>query len=495
MSATLPISDFVHLAPLLFLCAWACLVLFADALGQGKSSHLGPLAGLGLLIGLGLSIWSWISHAQPVTNIFGGMILVDRFAIFLDIIFIIAGLLTLLLSGAYLKEHRFSYGEYYSLLLLSLTGMMLLVHAGDFVVLVIGLEIMSIGLYAMAASWTGNRKSAEAGLKYFVMGAVASAFLLYGIALLYGTTGQTNLIKLAAKAPQLAGSPVFILGMFMILAAMAFKVALVPFHAWAPDVYEGAPTTITGFMATAVKAAGFGVFLRVFLVVFGESFFVFGSTGWSNILWTLAVISMTLGNITALRQTNIKRMLAYSSIGHAGYILVGIITAGVVPAERGGPILYYLLAYTITTVGAFGMVAWLGSFNDERVGVDEWAGLGSRHPAAALAMTLFLLSLAGIPPTAGFFAKFYIFKAALAHPGLVSLVVIAALNSVVSIYYYLKPVVAMYFYEESRPPSPLQSAAVSTALVAAALLVLLLGLTPGQYLDWASQSVIAALIP
>ena len=487
-------GDFVHAAPIIFMALWACLTLLADALGQTRSARLGPMAVLGIVLALGVSVWSWATHAQPA-HAFGGMVIVDRYAIFFDVIVLLGGLLTVLLSGAYLREQRFAAGEYYTLLLLSLTGMMLLVHAGDLITVVIGLETMSIGVYALAASWTGNRKSAEAGLKYFILGAVASAFLLYGIAFIYGATGLTSLRRLSEGAGQLAGSPMVLLGMYLVLGALAFKVALVPFHAWAPDVYEGSPTTVTAFMAAAVKAAGFGVLLRVLCSVFGGSQFTFGSTGWANVLWVLAILTMTVGNITALRQSNLKRMLAYSSISHAGYVLVGVIAAGVLPEAQGGPVLYYLLAYTVTTVGAFGMVAWAGSWSDERAGVDDWAGLASRHPAAAAAMTLFLLSLGGIPPTAGFFAKFYIFKVALGHDGLLSLVIIAALNSVVSIYYYLKPVVAMYFREgnEMRPVSPLRSGAVTTALVLAAILVLLLGLVPGHTLEWAAQSSMAFL--
>ena len=489
-------SDLVHAAPLLFIAAWACLNLLAEALGQGKSSRLWPLGVLGLILGLGVTLWSWGQHAQPATGLFGGMLVVDRFALFLDVVFQVSGILTLLLCGAYLQEHRFAHGEHSSLLLLVISGMMLLVHAGDLVTLVIGLETMSIGVYALTASWSGNRKSAEAGFKYFIMGAVATAFLLYGVALIYGSAGTTSLAALveAARTGATAGKPLYLLGMFLVLAALAFKVALVPFHAWVPDVYEGAPTTVTGFMAAAVKAAGFGALLRVLLTAFGSDAFVFGSTGWADSLRIIAIFTMVIGNITALRQSNIKRMLAYSSVSHAGYLLLGVIAAGVIPADKGGslgPVLFYLVSYSLTTLGCFGMVAWLGSWNDERVSVEEWSGLASRHPAAAAAMTVFLLSLGGIPPTAGFFAKFYIFKAALGHRQLTSLVIVAALNSVVSIFYYLRPVVAMYFREETRPPAPLRSGAVATALVIAFILTLLLGLVPGPVLDWAGASAMA----
>jgi NADH-quinone oxidoreductase subunit N len=490
MSREQLLADLVHGLPIFFVAGWALLTLLGDALGRGASARLWPLAALGLALGLGVTVWAWLGHAEAAT-LFGGMLVVDRFALFLDGVFLLSALLTVLLAGPYLHEHRFAHGEHFSLLLLVVTGMMLLVHAGDFVSFVIGLETMSVGTYALTASWTGNRKSAEAGLKYFIMGSVATAFLLYGIALVYGVAGTTGFRALGARASEFAGSPMYTVGMLMALGALGFKVALVPFHAWAPDVYEGAPTTVTGFMATAVKAAGFGALVRLFLSAFGSSAFVFGSTGWANILWTIAVATMTIGNITALRQSNVKRMLAYSSISHAGYLLIGVLTMGVIPGESAGPILYYLLAYTVTTVGAFGMVAWLGSFNDERVGVEDWAGLASRHPAAAAGMTVFLLSLGGLPPTAGFFGKFYIFKAALGHEGLVTLVVIAALNSVVSIYYYLKPVVAMYFREESRPAAPLRSGAVTLALVLSAALVLALGLLPSSYLEWANLSLMS----
>lgn len=493
MNAAIKLTDVLHSLPILFVAGWALLVILADALGRGRSTRLWPLAALGAGLGLLVVGWAWMTTATPQTGLFGGMLVTDRFALFLDGIFLLAGLLTVLLTGPYNRQQRFAFGEAHGLVLLVIAGMMMLVHAANFVMLVIGLETMSLGVYALVASWTGNARSAEAGFKYFIMGSVASAFLLYGITLVYGATGQTDLFALGKDAQNLAGHPMYLLGMFMILGAMGFKVALVPFHAWTPDAYEGAPTTVTGFMAAAVKAAGFGALLRVFLTAFGGDAFIFGSTGWANIFWVLSALTMTLGNLAALRQDNIKRMLAYSSISHAGYLLIGVITAAVVPGTDIGPVLYYLLAYTFTTLGAFGLVAWLGSKDNERLEISDWKGLNARHPAAALAMTLFLLSLAGIPPTAGFFGKFYIFKAALGHDGLLSLVVIAALNSVISIYYYLRPVVAMYFEESPDAPAPVTSGAMNTALIIAALFVLLLGLAPGPYVAWASQSLMAAI--
>lgn len=490
MIPALNIDDFVQLAPVIFVALWACFVLLASVLGAGKSRQLGALAAMGLVFGALLCIWSWRTHDIAAVQLFAGMVVIDRFALFIDVLVLAIALLTVLISNAYLEEHGFTDEAFYPLLILAVSGMMMMVHAASFVLLVIGLETMSLAVYALVASWVGKRTSAEAGIKYFLMGAVASAFLLYGIALLYGATGETNLTALARKVDGLAGNPLMVLGMFMVLGALAFKVALVPFHMWAPDAYEGAPTPITGFMAAAVKVAGFGALLRVMRSVFDASALTFGSTGWWHIFWVLSALTMTVANVAALRQHNIKRMLAYSSISHAGYLLIGVMATGYAPSELA-PVLYYLLAYSLTTVGAFGVVAWLGSRDAERVSLDEWAGLARHHPLAALTMTLFLLSLAGIPPTVGFFAKFYLFRSALEHPRMVGLVVIAAINSIVSLYYYLKPVVAMYFRDGATAPEPLVSSSVTIALGISAVLVLLLGLVPGPSLGWAIASLAA----
>ena len=447
MNAMLKASDFGHLAPLLFMVVWSAIVLLASAIGGGKGtdsgrSRLGLLTVFGLILAAAVTFSSWASHPKAVTDIFGGMMVVDRFALFLDLVFILAGLLTALLADSYLEEHGVADGDFFAMLLLAISGMMMMVHAGDFVMVVIGLETMSLAVYALVACWPGHRKSAEGGLKYFIMGAVASAILLYGIALLYGATGATNLAAVTKGIANQGGSPLVLLGMFMLLGALAFKVALVPFHMWTPDAYEGAPTPVTGFMAAAVKAAGFGILLRVIGQVFGADQWTFGSTGWINVLWTLSALTMTVGNIAAQRQSNVKRMLAYSSVAHAGYLLIGVIVVGL-DAKQVSSVLFYLLTYSVTTLGAFAVVAWLGARHAERQNLDEWQGLSKKHPAVALAMTLFMLSLGGLPPTAGFFGKFYLFKAAVAHDQLLSLVIIAVLNSVASMYCYRKPVVAM----------------------------------------------------
>jgi NADH-quinone oxidoreductase subunit N len=358
----------------------------------------------------------------------------------------------------------------------------------------LGIETMSLGAYVMTGAFRRAKRPAEAAMKYFLTGAFATAILIYAIALVYGIAGTTNLAAIRA-ATAAHTEPLFLIGELMLIVAFGFKIAAVPFHMWAPDAYEGAPTPITGYMAAGIKAAGIAGILRVFVSGFGGDVLPYGQLGWASVFAALAVITMTWGNVAALRQDNIKRLLAYSSIGHAGYLLIGVVAAGV--AGDAGPdvarpaLLYYLLAYTFTTLGAFGVVAFVGRRGDERQNVDDWAGLAARHPGAALAMTIFLLSLGGIPPTAGFFGKFYVFRAAMEPDGqLLWLVVAAVINSVVSIYYYLRVVMAMYFREPTRDAVRAPSGAVSVALIACAVLVLVLGVLPASWLDLASASAL-----
>lgn len=484
MSDVVKISDFLHSAPMIFISAWACLVLLVSALGSGKSNRLATLSALGLVLGACLTGWCWTQYETGVGKLFSGMLLTDRFALFVDFVCIVATLLTVLVANDYVEEHRLGSGELYPVLLLCLVGMMLMAHAENFLSLLIGLETMSLGVYTLVGSWPGERKSAEAGLKYFVMGAVASAFFLYGVALLYGVTGTTNLARIAANANE---SALFLVGMFFIVGAFCVKVALVPFHMWTPDAYEGAPTPVTGFMASAVKVAGFCALIRVLQVAFGSDSLTVGETGWIGLLYPLSFATMIVGNLAALGQRNIKRMLAYSSISHAGYLLIGVIAMGVLPAQHGA-VLFYLFSYAITTLGAFATIAWLGRRHDQGLALDDWAGLAAHQPRAAFVMTLFLLSLGGVPPLAGFFAKFYVFKAALSHPNLKILVIVAAINSVIGIYYYLKPVVYMYFRESHRHVEPLRSPSLNLALVIAVVIVLVLGLLPGNILFFAEHS-------
>lgn len=483
------IADFMHLSPVLFMLIWAALVLLASSIGGQKNTRLGLLTALGLVFAGLITASSWIAHPTAVKTIFGGMMIVDRFALFFDMLLIVIGTLTVISTDGYLDEHGFAEGEFYAMILLSITGMMMMIHAGDFVMVVIGLESMSLAIYSLVACWPGHRKSAEGGMKYFLMGAVASAFLLYGIALLYGVTGSTNLSAIAGGIGAHAGQPLIIIAMFFVLGAMAFKIAAVPFHMWTPDAYEGAPTPVAGFMAAAVKAAGFALLIRL-LGVFGADLWTFGKGGWVNVMWTLSIITMIVGNVAAIRQTNIKRMLAYSSVSHAGYMLIGVVLIGLDPSQMDA-VLFYLVAYGLTSVGSFAVVAWLGARYTERQELEDWEGLSKTHPGVALAMTLFMLSLGGLPPTAGFFGKFYLFKAALGQPQMLPLILVAIVNSVISMYYYLRPVVAMYFKEGKGEldPKPINSFGTYAMITITAILVLLVGIIPDQILDFATKAI------
>lgn len=326
-------------------------------------------------------------------------------------------------------------------------------------------------------------------MKYFLIGAFATGFLVYGMALLYGAAGTSSLIKMQAALSQTVNPGLVIAGAFLLVVAFGFKVAAVPFHMWAPDAYEGAPTPVTAFMAAAVKAAAIAAMIRVFGVALGGDILPFGTLGWASPLVVIAAVTITIGNISAVRQDNVKRMLAYSSISHAGVLLVGICALGLGSDSAHSSIVYYLIAYTFTTLGAFAVVAYVGSKGNERLLVDDWAGLGSQYPGAALAMTVCLLSFGGMPPTGGFFGKFYLFKSAMeVHDGqLLWLVLIGVVNSAISIYYYLRIVTAMYFKEATTPFKPMRSAGLVFVLAVCPLVVLELGLMPGWWLKLIGQ--------
>jgi NADH-quinone oxidoreductase subunit N len=350
---------------------------------------------------------------------------------------------------------------------------------------------MSIGAYALTAFRRGSPRSAEGALKYFLLGSFAAALLLYGFALLYGATGHTDLAGIGGAAKTAAShNPLLILGAALVLVGIVFKVSAVPFHAWAPDAYEGAPTPVTAFMAVAVKAAAFAMLLRVLLVSLGSDVWTSWASGWPPVIATLAVLTMTVGNLVAGRQESVKRMLAYSSIAHAGYALVGVTALLRDPATAGGSVLFYLLAYSVSTVGAFGTLILCGSRGREAVSYEDLAGLGKRNPAVALAFSLFLVSLAGIPPTGGFFGKWLVFRAAIDN-GLYVLTVVALVNSVVAAYYYLRVLVYMYMREPAAGGAiaiPMRSGYVNTALIVSAVLVIVLGLTPQRFVDIAMRA-------
>ena len=487
-------ADLTHILPWIVVVMFGVAIPVLDVFAKPETdrSYAGYLAlgGLGLAFALNVLQWS-----SPGAHVFSGMLAVDRFGLFMNAAFLIAAALSILLGMSFFKEHGLNRGEFYGLVLMSLSGMMLMGMANDLLIFFVALEIMSISIYALAAYQRHLNKSIEAALKYFLMGAFSTAFLLFGIAFVYGGTGTTNLTGILEIIK--VGIPgqfgLLSLGMIFILIGFAFKVSAVPFHMWTPDAYEGAPTPVTGFMAAAVKAAAFAGFARIFITALFP--LKTAAIGWENPLWLMAILTMTLGNLAALVQDNVKRMLAYSSIAHAGYIMLGFIAISQSPENNGAAsILFYLLVYAIMNLGAFGVVVLFGRRGDENLDITKgWAGMGMSAPALGVAMTIFLLSLAGIPPTAGFMAKWCIFKAAI-DEGFILIVVIAVINSLISVYYYLRVMVYMYMVpaEDGAAPSALKSLPASLAVIASAVLVLWLGILPSGALK-AAQAAVASL--
>lgn len=431
-------------------------------------------------------------------------LLVDKATLFFDVVICLGGAISALLAGAYLAEHGLERGEFYPLLLLAGVGAMVLAAAGDMLSIFIGLETMSLGVYALTGFRRGSERSVEAAMKYFLLGSFAAALLLYGGALVYGATGHTDLAGISERIQQSglmnwsalspaqraheANFPLLTAGLVLILVGLLFKVGAVPFHQWTPDAYEGAPTPATAFMAVVVKSAAFAMMMRVLLGAFGDVRSASWGTGWPPVVAIVALVTMTLANLVAGRQESVKRMLAYSSIAHAGYLLVGVAaTIRQTDHEAEASILFYLLGYTVSTAGAFGSLILCGRKGAEAVSFEDLAGLGRRHPGVALPFSLFLLSLAGVPPTVGFFGKFYLLRAAIgAGGGLTWLAVAALLNSVLGAFYYLRVLVFLYMREPAPgAPSavPMRSALVASALVICALLVLALGACPSAVLD------------
>jgi NADH-quinone oxidoreductase subunit N len=412
---------------------------------------------------------------------FSGLIALDGYTWFFNFVILLGAALTIMLSVRYLYDEELEIYEFIVLLLFASAGLMFMVAGTHLLVIFVGLETLSISIYILAGILPGNPKSRESSLKYLLLGAFSSAIFLYGAALLYGSTGSLGVADLAKYFKSNSPGLMATAGMGLLLIGFAFKVAAVPFHMWTPDVYEGAPTPITAFMSVGVKAAAFAAFARVFLDGLIDL-----RVDWVNILWMLSVLTMILGNLAAIVQNNIKRMLAYSSIAHAGYIMVGMI-AGTEGGTSG--MLYYLLAYTLTNMGAFGVVAIVGRKGEANVMIDDYRGLAKAHPALALVMSIFLFSLAGIPPTAGFVGKFVIFGAAV-QQGFIWLVVIGVLTSAASVYYYFRVIMKMYMEAPEVEPREIQFApATVLALVIAAAGVLYIGVFPTTYLHLAADSV------
>lgn len=467
------------LMPELVIALTLLIVLVFDLFDSISKTVLGWMT----IVGAGIALWVSIQmhQAGTVGTQFSEMLKVDNFSLFFNIIFLVSTILVALISINYLGGRDRKQGPYYLLILLATLGMMLMAAGNELIIVFLGLELMSLSLYILAGYFRESPASSEAGMKYLLLGAFASAFFLYGIALIYGGAGTTSVPAIAEAIAAPNKSPLLLAGMFLLIVGFGFKVAIVPFHQWAPDVYEGAPTTIAAFISAGPKAAGFAAFLRIFMEALPNL-----QVEWSGVIILLAMLTMTVGNVIAIAQTNIKRMLAYSSIAHAGYILIGLAAAN---SEGISSAMLYLLVYCVMNIGAFGAVILAKTADGESLMISDYAGLGLRKPLLAMFMTVMLLSLAGFPPTAGFVGKFYIFKSAVG-AGHIWLVIIGAVNTAISAFYYLRVVVTMYMREpeEELEFSPYSSTLV-IGLVIAAIGVLLIGILPSLMLNPAQNSV------
>jgi NADH-quinone oxidoreductase subunit N len=479
---TLTPLDFEVILPAIFLAAWASLLLLADLfVPRGRKGITPLLAALGLVIVLGISVSQFGREAVG----FGGMVMLDGFSTFLTSLFALIGLFGVGLAYNYLQRMDIARGEYYVLLLFSVTGMILMSQASDLLVVYLALELFSIPLYAMTAIAQPKVDSEEAGIKYFLLGSFGSAFILYGIAMSFGASGSTSLAQIAASIETgVINLPLLLVGAGLMLVGFGFKVAAVPFHMWLPDVYQGAPTSVTAFMAAGAKAAGFAALLRVFAVGLPAL-----AADLTQILVVLASLSMLVGNFVAIAQTNIKRMLAYSSIAQAGYILMAFVPYAN-PAVRDISIaaaLFYLAAYTLTSFGAWSVVIALEKPDGSGLKIDDYAGLGRRQPLLAAAMTVFMLSLIGLPPTLGLVGKIYLFSAVIAG-GYYPLAVVGVLTTLVSAYYYLRVVVKMYMH--TGEPEVTRERWLDIVIGVTAVATVLVSFFPGPLFDWASRAVL-----
>lgn len=487
LNIVIPSINYGPLLPVILVTITGLLALILDALLPRDRQT--PIAWVAI-IGLALAFIDCIYLYNGKQSAFGGTFVADNFALFFNFIILFAAALTILLSVRFPSTESLNEGDYYGLLLFGTAGMLLVSQAADLVLLFIGIETLSIALYVLAGYTRDKAVSEEAALKYFLTGAFAFGFLLYGTALLYGASGSTNYAKIAAALGSGATSTTMhlaIIGMGMLLVGFGFKLAFVPFHQWTPDVYDGSPTPITAYMSVATKVAVFAGLLRVL-----DSALAPLTPQWFSVLWALAVLTMIVGNLVAVVQSNIKRMLAYSSIAQAGYVLVGTIAGG---TDGRSATMFYLLVYALMNLGAFAVVAALAQRGEEVLNISDYAGLARRQPVLAALMALFMLSLAGIPPTAGFIGKLYLFVAAV-ESGHAELVVIGVLTSAVSAFYYLRLVVLMYMrpVAEGAPTLPRIGYPVGTLLGLVAIGTLLFGIVPAIILGLA-QGSIATVLP
>jgi NADH-quinone oxidoreductase subunit N len=474
------LTDFLRFRPEIILTIAGTLLMVLDPLLRKRHSNV---AGNISILALAGAILAAIAANGDPGPAFGGMLMVDGFATFFRVLVMAVGILTVLASYRFLKVQDVETGEFHSLILFSVAGQCIMAAANDLIIIFIGLEISSIASYILAGYLRDDKRANESALKYFLLGSFATAFFLYGVALVYGATGSVDLTAIrAAQAGAGSPSPLFIsLAAALMFVGLAFKVSAAPFQVWAPDVYQGAPTPVAAFLSAGPKAAAFAIFLRIFMTAFQPV-----GSGWEPLVWMSALLSMTIGNFGALLQSNIKRLLAYSSIAHAGYVMVALTARSDIGVAAA---MFYLAAYAFMNIGAFAVVTHLSGKGERYQSIDDFSGLAQKQPFAAAMLTIFMLSLIGVPLTGGFFGKFYIFKAAL-ESHLVWLTILGLLNSAVAAYYYLRILVVMYMKEPSEAASNAEplSPGLSAALLLPAAATLVLGIFPNWVLDFAGRS-------
>jgi NADH-quinone oxidoreductase subunit N len=474
------IADLVRFLPEIILAIVGTAMMVLDpVIHKRDSKFFGNLAIAALIAGIAGAIYA---YSQPGTA-FGGMLVVDGFATFFRVLVMSVGILAVLPSYSFLARQEAETSEYHALLLFSIAGQCLMAAANDLIIVFIGLEISSIASYILAGYLRDDKRANEAALKYFLLGSFATAFFLYGVAIVYGVTGTVNLTAVHdAIASQEQGPMIFLgLAAALMFVGLGFKVSAAPFQVWAPDVYQGAPTPVSAFLSAGPKAAAFAVFFRIFMTALGPI-----GTGWQTLIWIAALLSMTIGNFAALLQTNVKRLLAYSSIAHAGYVMVALTARSEIGTAAA---MFYLAGYAFMNVGAFAVISHLSGKGEKYQNLEDLAGLGKKQPLTAALFTIYLLSLIGVPLTAGFFGKFYIFKAAL-ESHLVWLAVLGLLNSAVGAYYYLRILVMMYMHEPGEAASSVKplTPSMRLALLLPAAGTLILGIFPSWVLEFASRS-------
>lgn len=476
-------ADMQRFAPEIILTIAGTLLMVLDPLFAKRFPKLfGHLSILALLAAIGGAVAAYSVPGMAFSN----LLIIDGFGTFFRVLVLVIGILTVLSSYRYLDIAKAETGEYHALILFSITGQCLMVAANDLIMIFIGLEISSIASYVLAGYLRDDKRNNESAIKYFLLGSFATGFLLYGIALIYGVTDSTKLSQIAQVLSTPGSVPAFsMVGIAagLMFVGLAFKVSGAPFQIWTPDVYQGAPAPVSAFLGTAPKAAAFAIFLRIFITIFQQV-----ASGWEPLLWISALLSMTIGNFAALAQTNVKRMLAYSSVAHAGYVLVALAARSEIGTAAA---MFYLAAYSLMNLGAFAVVIHMAGKGERHVKISDLAGLGQRQPVTAALLTIFILSFIGVPLTGGFFGKFYIFRAAL-HSNLVWLTVLGLLNSAVGAYYYLRLLVVMYMNEPGEAVINIEplTPGLRAALILPAIGTIVLGVLPGTILNFAQNSTL-----